>query len=123
MDENMTLLIDPETRDLVFDEGGNFVKIYGADTTVQNVRHALLTWKAEFFADFIHGTDCEPIVGMNQNEIDINEIQDIVREAIFQEDEISRIDTLNVSYDGRNVAAEFSATLVSGEAIALEVTA
>ncbi|MCI8537864.1 MAG: DUF2634 domain-containing protein [Oscillospiraceae bacterium] len=123
MDENMTLLIDPETRDLVFDEGGNFVKIYGADTTVQNVRHALLTWKAEFFADLIHGTDYERIVGMNQNEIDINEIQDIVREAIFQEDEISRIDTLNVSYDGRNVAAEFSATLVSGEAIALEVTA
>lgn len=123
MDENMTLLIDPETRDLVFDEGGNFVKIYGADTTVQNVRHALLTWKAEFFADLIHGTDYERIVGMNQNEIDINEIQDIVREAIFQEDEISRIDTLNVSYDGRNVAAEFSATLVSGETIALEVTA
>ena len=30
MDEDMTLLIDPETRDLVFDEGGNFVKIYGA---------------------------------------------------------------------------------------------
>ena len=87
------------------------------------MRHALLTWKAEFFADLIHGTDYERIVGMNQNEIDINEIQDIVREAIFQEDEISRIDTLNVSYDGRNVAAEFSATLVSGEAIALEVTA
>ena len=119
----MTLLIDPETRDLVFDEGGNFVKIYGADTTVQNVRHALLTWKAEFFADLVHGTDYERIMGTNQNEIDINEIQDIVREAIFQEDEVSRIDTLNVSYDGRSVTAEFSATLVSGETIELEVTA
>lgn len=123
MDEDMTLLIDPETRDLVFDEDGNFVKIYGADTTAQNVRHALLTWKAEFFADLVHGTDYERIVGTNQNEIDINEIQDVVREAIFQEDEVSRIDTLNVSYDGRNVTAEFSATLVSGETIALEVTA
>jgi len=117
------LLIDPETRDLVFDGGGNFVKIYGADTTVQNVRHALLTWKAEFFADLVHGTDYERIMGTNQNEIDINEIQDIVREAIFQEDEVSRIDTLNVSYDGRSVTAEFSATLVSGETIELEVTA
>ena len=123
MDEGMTLLIDPETRDLVFDEGGSFVKIYGADTTVQNVRHALLTWKAEFFADLVHGTDYEHILGTNQNEIDINEIQDIIREAIFQEDEVSRIDTLNVSYDGRNVMAEFSATLASGETIALEVTA
>ncbi len=26
--DNMTLLIDPETRDLVFDEDGNFKKIY-----------------------------------------------------------------------------------------------
>lgn len=123
MGDNMTLLIDPETRDLVFDEGGNFVKIYGADTTAQNVRHALLTWKAEFFADLVHGTDYERIVGTNQNKIDVNEIQDVVREAIFQEDEVFRIDTLNVSYDGRNVTAEFSATLVSGEVIALEVTA
>ena len=123
MDEDMTLLIDPETRDLVFDGGGNFVKIYGADTTVQNVRHALLTWKAEFFADLVHGTDYESIMCTIQKEIDINEIQDIVREAIFQEDEVSRIDTLNVSYDGRSVTAEFSATLVSGETIELEVTA
>lgn len=123
MDENMTLLVDPDTRDLVFDEGGNFKKIYGVDTTVQNVRHALLTWKAEFFADLVHGTDYARIVGMNQNEIDISEIQDIVREAIFQENEVSRIDTLNVSYNGRKVTVEFSATLVSGETITLEVTA
>ena len=123
MEENMTLLVDPETRDLAFDDGGNFKKIFDADTTVQNVRHALLTWKAEFFADLIHGTEYERIVGMNQNEIDLNEVQDIIREAIFQEDDISRIDTITVSYDGRTVAAAFPATLVSGETIALEVTA
>ena len=123
MEENMTLLVDPETRDLAFDDGGNFKKIFDADTTVQNVRHALLTWKAEFFADLIHGTEYERIVGMNQNEIDLNEVQDSIREAIFQEDDISRIDTITVSYDGRTVAAAFTATLVSGETIALEVTA
>lgn len=123
MEENMTLLVDPETRDLAFDDGGNFKKIFDADTTVRNVRHALLTWKAEFFADLIHGTEYERIVGMNQNEIDLNEVQDIIREAIFQEDDISRIDTITVSYDGRTVAAAFTATLVSGETIALEVTA
>lgn len=123
MEENMTLLVDPETRDLAFDDDGDFKKIFDADTTVQNVRHALLTWKAEFFADLIHGTEYERIVGMNQNEIDLNEVQDIIREAIFQEDDISRIDTITVSYDGRTVAAAFTATLVSGETIALEVTA
>lgn len=123
MEENMTLLVDPETRDLAFDDDGDFKKIFDADTTVQNVRHALLTWKAEFFADLIHGTEYERIVGMNQNEIDLNEVQDIIREAIFQEDDISRIDTITVSYDGRTVAAAFTATLVGGGTIALEVTA
>ena len=123
MAENMTLLIDPETRDLVLDEKGSFKMIYEDDTTVQNVRHALLTWKGEFFADLVHGTDYERIVGTNQNEVDINEIQDIVREAIFQEEKVSRIDILNISYAGRNVTSEFSATLVNGETIAFEVTA
>lgn len=123
MEDNMTLLIDPETRDLVFDEGGNFAKIFGADTTVQNVRHALLTWKAEFFADLVHGTDYERIVGANQNEIDLNEVDDIIREAIFQEDDVSRIDSIAVSYDGRNVTTTFTVTRVDGETITSEVTA
>lgn len=119
----MTLLIDPETRDLVFDEGGNFMTIFNADTTVQNVRHALLTWKAEFFADLVHGTDYESIMSKNQNEIDLNEVEDVIREAIFQEDDVSRIDLIAVSYDGRSVTAEFTATLVNGETITSEVTA
>jgi len=121
--DNMTLLIDPETRDLVLDEDGNFEKICGADTTVQNVRHTLLTWKAEFFADLTHGTEYERIVGKNQNEVDRSEIEEVVREAIFQETDVSRIDEMNVTYDGRSVTAEFVATLTNGETIALEVTA
>lgn len=121
--DDMTLLIDPETRDLVFDEEGSFRKIYEEDTMVQNVRHALITWKREFFADLEHGTDYERIMGTNQNEIDIEEIKEILREAIFQESKISRINTMSVSYDGRNVSAEFSATLVNGKQISSEVTA
>lgn len=45
---DMTLLIDPEKRDLVFDNDGIFKKIYGVDTVAQNIRHVLLTWKNEF---------------------------------------------------------------------------
>ncbi len=121
--DNMTLMIDPETRDLVFDENGSFKKIYGIDTTVQNVRHALLTWKAEFFADKIHGTDYERIFGVNQNNVDEDEIKEVIREAIFQEPDVSRIDTLTVSYNGRDITVDFSATLTNGETIVLEVTA
>ena len=121
--DNMTLLIDPETRDLVFDDNGNFTQIYDDDTTVQNVRHALVTWKAEFFADQTHGTDYERIMAKNQNDVEYSEIKEILREAIFQEPEVARIDSLNVGYDGRSVTAEFKGTLKNGETINLEVTA
>ena len=120
--ENMTLLIDTETRDLVLDEDGSFKKIYAEDTTVQNVRHALVTWKAEFFADETHGTDYERIMGKNRNEADISEIKEVLREAIFQEPDVARIDSLDVTFDGRNVTAEFHGTLTNGEKISLEVT-
>lgn len=123
MGENMTLLIDPETRDLVFDAEGSFQKIYDEDTVVQNIRHALVTWKQEFFADPEHGTDYERIMGTNQNEIEVEEIKETLREAIFQEPNVSRIDTMTVTYDGRSISAEFSATLVNDEQISLEVTA
>ncbi len=121
--DNMTLMIDPETRDLVFDEDGSFKKIYGADTTVHNVRHALLQRKEEFFADKTHGTDYGRIFGLNQNAVDDDEIEEVIREAIFQEPDVSRIDSLTVTYDKRDISAVFSATLVSGENIVLEVTA
>ncbi len=121
--DNMTLMIDPETRDIVFDKNGDFRQIYGVDTTVQNVRHALVTWKKEFFADPGHGTDYERIAGRNQNEIEAEEIKEIIREAVFQEPDVSRIDDLTVSYDGRSISAAFYAILVSGKQISLEVKA
>lgn len=123
MVENMTLLIDPETRDLVFDEDGSFKKIYAKDTTIQNVRHALSTWKKEFFADLEHGTDYESIMSKNQNEIEDEEVKDIIREAAFQEPDVQRIDAINVSYDRRTITVQLSATLVNDESITLEVTA
>lgn len=121
--DNMTLLIDPETRDLVFDEDGSFKMIYDDDTTVQNVRHALLTWKAEFFADETHGTDYERIMGVSENDVDEDEIKEVIREAVFQEPKVSRVDTISVVYDKREITVSLSATLVDGEKIALEVTA
>ena len=121
--ENMTLQIDPETRDLVFDESGCLKKIFDEATTVQNVRHALLTWKAEFFADQIHGTDYERILGKNQNDLEDGEIDEVIREAIFQEPDVSRVDELHVTYDRRSVSIEFLAVPTDNTKIRLEVTA
>lgn len=122
MDENMTLLIDPETRDLVLDEDGHFKKIYGQDTIVQNVRHALVTWKEEFFADLGHGTDYKRIMGVNQNELEDGEVDEVIREAVFQEPSISRVDDITVSLEGRSITAEISATMTDGNTIRLGVT-
>ena len=122
--DNMTLLINPETRDLVFDEDGSFKKIFDEDTVVQNVRHALRTWKAEFFADETHGTDYERVVGKNQNDIDDEEVKEVIREAVFQEPEVSRIGSMEVKYDRRSITVTLTATLVNNETITLkEVTA
>ena len=121
--DNMTLLIDPETRDLVFDENGMLVQIYDEDTITQNVRHALLTWKKEFFADLEHGTDYDRIMGVPENDIDDEEVKEVIREAIFQEPYVSRISSMEVAYGARTVTVTFSAILTTGEQISLEVTA
>ncbi len=121
--DNMTLQIDPETRDLVFDSDGSFQKVYGVDTIIQNVRNTLLTWKAEFFADETHGTDYERILGKNQNDLDDGEIEEVIREAVFQEPSVTRIDDLKYSYEGRTVTVIIFATLENDEKIKLEVTA
>ena len=123
MDENMTLLIDPETRDFVLDENGFFKKIFDKDTVVQNVRHALLTWKAEFFADLRHGTDYERIMGKNQNELEDGEVDEVIREAVFQEPDISWIESINITFENRKITAEISAVTVDDTQISLEVTA
>lgn len=122
MDE-MTLLIDPETRDLVFDNEGSFKKIYETDTIVQNVRHALVTWKNEFFADEEHGTDYDRIMGVNQNEADEDEVKEVIREAVFQEPYVSRIERIDVTYENRDITVQLSAVLMNEEKITLEVTA
>lgn len=107
----------------MFDSDGSFKKIYGDDTTVQNVRHTLLAWKAEFFADETHGTDYESIVGQSMNDVDDDEIKEVIREAVFQDPDVSQIDSISVSYEGRTITVELTATLSDGEKIALEVTA
>lgn len=123
MDDNMTLYIDPRSLDLEFDENGSFRKIYGYDTVVQNVRNTLSTWKDEFFADPSHGTDYERIMGLNQNDIDEDEVKEIIREAVFQEPSVSWIDSISVAMgEGRTLEVTLSATMTDGSNFNLEVT-
>lgn len=120
---NMTLLIDPDTRDLVFDEDGLLKTIYGSDTVVQNIRHSLLTWKSELFADETHGTEYEKIMGLRENDLEKSEVEEIIREAVYQESEVSSIEEINISYEKRCLTVEVVAVLEDGEKVRLEVTA
>lgn len=124
MDEisEMTLMLDPDTRDLVFDEDGNLKMIYDTDVIVQNIRNVLSTWKEEFFADDEHGTDYEEIMGKSQNEIEDDEIEEIVREAVFQEEEVSSVEDVTYTLNGRRLFVTVVAILSNEEEIILEVT-
>lgn len=118
---NQTLRIDPVTHDLVLKDG-DFEIIEGDETVAQCVRVTLEVYKGEWFLDENHGTDYERIMGLNPSD---DEIQDIIREAIFQETDVQFIDVLEVSRDltTRRLAVNFKGRLKSGESITLEVGA
>lgn len=122
MDENMTLLIDPETRDLVIDEQGLMLLVYGDETTAQCVRLTLQTWIGEFFLDLTHGTEYERILGKKPHELPTDEIGEVLRAAIFQEGDVEHIDDITAEIAEKEITAAFAATLYSGRIISMEVT-
>ena len=63
MDDNYTLKIDPNTRDLVLDDDGVMVTVAGPLTSAQCVRLTLQAWRGEFPFVPSHGTEYERIMG------------------------------------------------------------
>ena len=110
--------IDPETRDLCFDKDGMLETVSDQKAAVQGVRMALTAFKGDFDLVPEHGTDYEQILGVEADEETMDEV---VREAIFQEDLVSAIDELSVSTANRTVEINFTGTLNSGEKISMEV--
>lgn len=123
MERNMTLRIDPETMDIPLDAEGNMELIYGDDTTAQCVRLTLLTWKGGFPLDESHGTDYERVLGRKRAELEPDEADEVIREAVFQEGDVAQIDDLKTDSSGRSLGVELSATLYGGQTISMEVTA
>ena len=109
--------IDPETRDLCFDKDGMLETVSDQKAAVQGVRMALTAFKGDFDLVPEHGTDYEQILGVEADEETMDEV---VREAIFQEDLVSAIDELSVSTANR-VEINFTGTLNNGEKISMEV--
>lgn len=120
--EDMTFLIDPETRDLVLDENGDFVRIYDEEAVAQNIRNTLLAWKGEWPLNLEHGTDYARIMGLKGADYDQDRAEEVIREAIFQEPMIRQIDELKLVRADRELTVSFTATLTNGKTITLEVT-
>lgn len=115
--DNHTLKIDEETRDLVFDEKGNLEMISSDETTAQAVRLTMQAYKKEFPLDITHGTGYDRIMGRSLSQLPKDEIDEVMREAIFQEDEVLQVDQLETEFNGRELSVNFVGTLQSGKII------
>lgn len=115
-----TLKIDAKTRDLIFDEDGMLEIVEGDDVYVQNVDNTLNTRLGEFFLDETHGTDFDRILDNNFSDV-WDEAEEVVRDAILQEPQISLINTISVSVQAnRALSVSFTGELASGETISME---
>ena len=118
--DGYTLKIDEKTRDLIFDDDGYFEEIYGDESSAQAVRLTLLVYKGEFPLDSTHGTDYGRIMGQPLARLPQDEIEEILREAIFQEEEVVQIDSMDLTQKGRSLGVSFVGTLKSGKTIKTE---
>lgn len=123
MKDNMSLYIDPETLDLDFDDSGIMRQTFDDETTAQAVRVTLQVYKGEFPLDITHGTDYDRIMGKKPHELEADEVPEILREAIFQEEAVAQVDSLECERsDGRGLSVAFTGTLTSGSTINTEVS-
>ena len=120
--DDCTLRIDPQTRDIVFDEDGMLETISGDEATAQAVRQTLLVYKGEFPLVPSHGTDYEKIMGKKPNELEDDEVPEVIREGVFQEPEVTEVDGVEFNIAGRSMDISVSGRLASGNTITSEVS-
>jgi hypothetical protein len=116
---NITWKIDSDTKDLAFDNEGFLKTIDEESTSAQNIRMTLESWKGDFDLDPDHGTDYTKIL---VEQADDDTTEEIIREAIFQEDNMGVLERLSVERDeNRKISISFSGQLNNGAAINMEV--
>lgn len=119
MDDYTTLKIDSKTKDFVFDENGIMETISGADAIAQNIQICLTAWKGDFVELPEHGTDYQKIFGENT---DKEEIEEIIRESIYQEKEVEQIEEQEMTKNENGKSnISFKARLNNGEKVGTEV--
>lgn len=121
MQRNMTLKMDPYTYDIAIDAEGVMQTLYDDDTTAQCIRLTLLAYMGDFPLDEAHGTEYDRILGQRAGTLNMEEVKEVLRGAIFQETDVAQIDSMSCETDGRALSVAFSATLNSGKTVSMEV--
>ena len=123
MDDNYTLKIDKNTRDLVLDDKGMLETVAGPYTSAQCVRLTLQAWRGEFPFVPSHGTDYERIMGKKPSELAEDEIPEVIRDAVFQEPDVQEVQEVTYNHlEGRALEVSALGRLADGETINAEVT-
>lgn len=122
MQDNWTLKIDPESRDIVLDDDGVMESITGDETSAQAVRLTLQTWQGEFPFDLTHGTAYDRIMGKKPKDLTEDEIPEVIRAAVFQEKNVEEVEAVTYEKTGRSLEVAVSGRLADGNPITVEVS-
>lgn len=116
-----TLKLDPQSRDLLFDENGVMETLEGDAATTQNVENTLLAWKGEFLLEQTHGTPYDRILGKGYYDVSHGEAEEVIRDGVLQEHRVAVITQMAISLSDRVLSGRFSGALQDGTAFHLEV--
>lgn len=113
--DNTTLKIS-EDGDLVIGEDGIMQMISGADTTAQNIRMTLKAGKNDFSLVPEHGTDYATVFNPDTDE---GTIREVYREAIFQETEVTQLNSISIERNerDRDIKVSFEAVTEKGQEV------
>lgn len=111
--------IDPETKDLSFTKEGILETLEDDVAIAQGVALTLGAWKGDFELAPSHGTDYEQILGPLSDEETVDEV---LREAIFQEDQIATVEELTMTQkEERKMSVTWSGKVNDGKVVSTEV--
>lgn len=116
---NKVWKINPDTKDLSFSDSGLLETLEDDAASTQGVALTLGAWKGDFDLVPDHGTDYEQILGVPADEETTDEV---LREAIFQEDNVSTVDELTAAQAAdRSLVVTWSGQLSNGKTVSMEV--
>ena len=122
MDENWTLKIDPDSRDIILDDAGVLETVSGDETTAQAVRLTLEVYKGEFPFDPTHGTEYKRRMGRKRRDLEDDEVPEVIRDAVFQEPQVAEVSSVEYELEGRALGISVTGRLQSGRTITTEVS-